>query len=246
MANRISHMNTWIGEQYREVIGPDGKWNWKTHLADSHMDFPRTLKKPRKIFVGSMTDIFLHSQSTDGRQDIVRLFNTFRHNPQHTFQILTKRPHEAKLFSDYMLKYGPLVGIPWSLPNVWLGVTVCNQEEANVKIPILLDTPAAVRFISVEPMLGKIDLEYMPTDRGIYNALTGVITNPDIDFKRDHLDWIIVGGETGPGARLLKWEWVYNLLGQAQSANIPFFFKSWGKLKIEPNQIDTFKQFPNG
>jgi protein gp37 len=244
MANRISHMDTWTGEQYRNVIDIDGKWNWETHLADSHMDFPRTLKKPRKIFVGSMTDIFLHSQTPDGRKDVVRLFNTFRHNHIHTFQILTKRPHEMKLFMDYMKKYGKMAGIPIPLPNVWLGVTVCNQEEADFKIPILLHTPAAKRFISVEPMLGPIDLSgyYFKRANGDYPF--PYIPEKDRTKVVNLLDWIICGAETGPGARLIKWEWVYSLLGQAQSSNIPFFFKSWGKLKIEPNQIDTFKQFP--
>jgi protein gp37 len=222
MANRISHMNSWIGEQYRNVIGSDGKWNWDTHLADSHMDLPR-IKKPKRIFVGSMTDIFLHSQSKQGREDVVSLFSVMAQNPQHTFQILTKRPVEMKIFIDYLTNKEGFIG--WPLPNVWLGVTVCNQEEADFKIPILLDTPAAIRFISVEPMLGPVDIDYHLPNK---------------------LDWIICGAETGPGARLIKYEWVYNLLGQAQSANIPFFFKKWGKFKIAPNQIDTFKEFPNG
>jgi protein gp37 len=234
MANRIAHMNNYAGEMYRNVIGPDGKWNWETHLADSHMDYPYKLKKPKKIFVGSMTDIFLHSQSKQGRLDVVRLFSIMAKNPQHTFQILTKRPVEMKIFMDEakndimhpLFQETKNIFLRWPLPNVWLGVTVCNQEEANFKIPILLDTPAAVRFVSIEPMLGPISL---------LEAAEHYIVN---------IDWVICGAETGPGARLIKWEWVYGLLGDIQDFEIPFFFKSWGKLKIEPNQIDTFKQFP--
>jgi protein gp37 len=242
MANRISHMNSWIGEQYREVIGSDGKWNGCTMLVDTWMDFPNKYKKPKRIFVGSMTDIFLHSQSKYGRADVVRMFSIMAKNPQHTFQILTKRPAQMKIFMDSLGEDKNFNH--YSLPNVWLGVTVCNQEEANFKIPILLDIPAAVRFVSIEPMLGPIDLVYIPDGEWTMNALTGISSHPKGTITHDKLDWIICGAETGPGARPIKYEWVYNLLGQAQSANIPFFFKKWGKLKIAPNQIDTFKQFP--
>lgn len=227
MANRIAHMNNYAGEMYRNVIGLDGKWNWETHLADSHMDFPRTLKKPRKIFVGSMTDLFFHSQTAEGRVDITRLFSVFAQNPKHIFQILTKRPIEMKLFlnalkdiseskviSDYSWK--------WPLPNVWLGVTVCNQEEADFKIPILLDTPAAKRFVSCEPLLSSIHIP--------------------VGTKK--IDQLIVGGETGPGARLLKEEWVHDLWEQAIDQGICFFFKSWGKLNASNRIIESFKQFP--
>jgi protein gp37 len=223
MANRISHMNSWIGEQYREVIDIEGKWNWNTHVADSHMDFPRTLKKPRKIFVGSMTDIFLHSQSKQGMEDVARLFSVFAQNPQHTFQILTKRPHAMKIFFDnYTVGVVNFLknGVSY-LPNVWLGTTVCNQKEADFNIPILLDTPAAKRFISVEPMLGPI----------VYNL--------------DRLDWVIIGGETGQSARPLQHSWVQSLVKQAQLCKIPVFFKKWGTgSKIVDSQIESLKQFP--
>lgn len=200
MAKRISHMDTWIGEQYRNVIGADGKWNWETHVADSHMDFPK-IKKPKRVFVGSMTDIFLHSQSKEGRLDVIRLFSVMAAHPQHTFQVLTKRPVEMKLFIDSYSDYTP--------PNVWLGVTVCNQEEANFKIPILLDTQAAKRFISVEPMLGPINLS-PALQKGIP-------------------DWVIVGGETGPKARPTYPEHIEKLWYECKKTlGIPFFFKSYG------------------
>ena len=247
MANRISHMDTWIGEQYREVIGLDGKWNWETHVADSHMDFPK-IKKPKRVFVGSMTDIFFHSQRAEGRVDITRLFSVFAQHPQHTFQILTKRPVEMNLFLKALRDITESKVLKdtwkWPLPNVWLGVTVCNQEEANFKIPILLDTPAAKRFISIEPMLGPIDLSYMPDKNWVMNAFTGISTYPTGSIIHNNLDWIIVGAETGQKARPIEHNWVAVLARQAQLNKIPLFFKSWGKNDIHDWRIEALKQFP--
>jgi protein gp37 len=251
-------METWAGEQYREVIGIDGKWNGKTRLVDTYMEYPNHFKRPKRIFVGSMTDLFLHSQSNQGRDDVERLFGVMAYHKQHTFQILTKRPAAMKIFSDHMETNGQL---KWPLSNVWLGVTVCNQDEANSKIPILLDTPAICRFISIEPMLGKIDLTYLPSEGNwIMNALTGISTSPQGTIEDHKLDWVICGGETGPGARIMMADWADKLLQDCRKRKIPFFFKSAGsnthskreiaglsmiqKLKDISYNIYDLKQFP--
>jgi protein gp37 len=228
MANRISHMDTWAGEQYREVIGADGQWNGRTHLADSWMDKPKKWKESKMIFVGSMTDLFYHSRTLEGTKDVLRLFETMALYPQHTFQILTKRPTEMRNFINY-LKYEHVFNT-WPLPNVWLGVTVCNQEEADFRIPLLLETAAIKRFVSCEPLLGPIKLP---------------------DKKEIDIDWLIVGGETGPGARELSAFWLANLWNQAKEHYIPFFFKSAGSngnsirdVRWRVGWIETYKQFP--
>jgi len=107
----------------------------------------------------------------------------------------------------------------WPLPNVWLGVTAENQEMADKRIPILLQIPAAVRFVSVEPMLGPVDLD----------SYLIVGTDHPGSIMRKGIDWVICGGETGPDARPVHPDWVRNLRDQCQASGVPFFFKQWGE-----------------
>jgi len=130
----------------------------------------------------------------------------------HTFIILTKRPERAKQFIC-SLDYQDW-GIPWK--NVWLGVTTENQQRAEERIPILLQIPAAVRFVSIEPMLGPIELRRAFGGEGPRHTYI------------EQVDWVICGGETGPGARPMHPRWVRSLRDQCQEAGVPFFFKSWG------------------
>ncbi len=136
--------------------------------------------------------------------------------PQHIFLILTKRPRR-------MLEFVKDVAVPnyGIVKNIWLGCTVCNQAEADEKIPILLQIPAAVRWVSIEPMMGPINLSW-ELDHPQRTALS-------------QLSWIVLGGETGPGARPMHPEWVRSVRDQCQAAGVPFFFKSWGEfLPIGP------------
>ena len=155
--------------------------------------------------------------------------------PQHTFMLLTKRPDRMKADVDW------LIAQDGDLPeNLWLGVTVCNQAEADAKIPLLLQTPATVRFVSVEPCLGPVDLGHLSWT-GIIgstadkNALTGKTWiqgncgESSQTLQGNRLDWVICGGETGPGARPMHPDWVRGLRDQCQGARVPFFFKSWGE-----------------
>ena len=147
---------------------------------------------------------------------------------QHTFQVLTKRPERM---ADFLGKY-----FPDPLPNVWLGVTVCNQAEAGTKIPVLLQTPAAVRFVSIEPMLGPMNFCLKGLMGQTWDTLRGGIAaeSSGLDIvtgyqATPHIDWVICGGETGPGARPMHPDWVRGLRDQCQQAGVPFFFKSWGE-----------------
>ena len=143
----------------------------------------------------------------------------------------------------------------WPLPNVWLGVTAENQEQADKRIPILLKTPAALRFVSIEPMLEEIYLsEYLNEQCGVCQSrYVGASYTKDDEYfclecdvthKYDllaKLDWVIVGGETGAGARPLRYQWVKDIQAQCETANVPFFFKKWGKLgQIYKTLIDGY------
>ena len=200
--------------------------------------------RPRRIFVNSMSDLF-HENVTDEMRD--KIFTVMALSPQHRFQVLTKRPKR-------MLEYlnGDWCGrlIPWLhqwqerpegwgvmletvngvLPNVWLGVTVENQQAADERIPLLLQTPAAVRFLSCEPLLGEVNLEELPSHSGIGRHLDALSTFRDkhADIKYG-IDWVIVGGESGPGARPMQQAWARSLRDQCESSRVPYFFKQWGE-----------------
>lgn len=171
---------------------------------------PVKWKEAKLIFTCSWSDWFIE-QADDWRDDA---WDVIRRTPQHTYQILTKRPERIPdhLPADW--------GAGW--PNVWLGVSVENQEYADKRIPLLLDAPAAVRFISAEPLLGAININaYLNTkfiDSGCY-AL------------HDMVDWVIVGGESGHGARPMRPDWARSLRDQCRAAGVPFFFKQVGGVR---------------
>ena len=216
-------------------------WTGKVAMApDETLLAPLRWKKPRMIFVNSMGDLF-HEAVPDAW--IERVFAVMALSPQHTFQVLTKRPERmteylndprtperigSSLFSRVLAPHFyrgfavMTLGLPTHqyitlpLPNVWLGTSVEDQKSANARIPHLLSTPAAVRFISAEPLLGPVDLRAVPipADDG-YDGAT--------------LDWVIVGGESGKGARPMHPDWVRSLRDQCGRENVPFFFKQWGE-----------------
>jgi protein gp37 len=159
------------------------------------LERPLGWKRPRRIFVNSMSDLFHPKVPVDF---ISRAFDVMGKADHHTFQILTKRPGR-------MASVLRRLRVP-PLPNAWLGTSVENQKWADVRIPMLLDTPAAVRFLSCEPLLGPLDL-------------TGYLGD---------VDWVIVGGESGPHARRMEPEWARSIRDQCASAGVAHFFKQWG------------------
>lgn len=189
--------------------GYDRKHPFDVTFHPDRLGAPRTWKTPSMIFVCSMGD-FYHELVDTNSQDCV--FSVMRATPQHTYQLLTKRPEIAR----EALMHHPLP------PNVWLGVTAENQECADKRIPILLDIPAAVRFVSVEPMLGPVDLwQWLGGERNI---------KPPHKYNGG-IDWVICGGETGPGARKMELQWARDLRDQCRNAGVPFFFKKVGQQK---------------
>lgn len=203
----------------------------------NRMGQPLSWQKPCDIFVCSMGDLF-HKEVCP--EDIDRVFSIIRRCPQHTFRLLSKRPDRMEAYireTGAAIARGFAAG-PWPLPNVQLGVTAENQPMLGKRIGYLLGTSAAVRFVSLEPLLGPVQLDHVDADSAghptmcFINALTGRHDDmgrpcPDVNS----LDWVIVGGETGPGARPMHPEWVRSLRDQCVAAGVPFFFKSWGDWK---------------
>jgi len=206
---------------------------------------PLRWKKPRKIFVNSMSDLF-HDDVPE--KFIAKVFAIMDLARQHTYMVLTKRPERAaKLLSDedfqfhvgwfqsqaireFGLPEPEEIG-PFPFKNVWIGVSVENQATADERIPLLLQAPAKVRFISAEPLLGPVDLSpWLGISRYEEGAAWARDTGSD-------LDWVIAGGESGPNARPMHPDWVRSLRDQCQTAGTKFFFKQWG---------EWTSQFPQG
>lgn len=192
------------------------------------LTIPYHWKKPRVIMCPSMGDLF-HDDVPQGF--IHSVFSTIDDCLQHTFIILTKRPERAR---DVLWNWT-------KLPNVVLGVSCSTQAEADHAIPILLSTPANRRIVSLEPLVGPVDLRevggvgYKRASDGVnrpllrYDALRGrEQCGPAIYEHGNKLDGVIVGGETGPGARPMHPDWVRSLRNQCEAAGVPFFFKQWG------------------
>lgn len=199
-------------------------------LHEDKLKDPFKWRKPQKVFVCSMGDI-MHEQVS--WRDVVTVFDVIKANPQHIFMILTKRPEGLA----YFRLNGPLVGSE-PLPNLWLGVTAENQRTADERIPILLQIPAAVRFVSVEPMLGPVDIAYW------LNGAPEQYAPDRWQQTYPPLDWVIVGGETGPGARPMHPEWVRSLRDQCVNARVPFFFKQWGEwTTVYPQQLSMANRY---
>jgi protein gp37 len=188
------------------------------------LDDPLRWKKPRRVFVNSMSDLFHKDVPFEF---ILRAWMMMAHTSQHTYLILTKRPERMRQFiTDWLpgawgLATTSLQLLDRPIPNIWLGVSAETQNEADARIPILLQTPAAVRFVSVEPMLGEVNL--IP-------YLLPIGYNWDYDRRGPaRINWVICGGESGPGARPLHPDWVRGVRDACQDAGVPFFFKQWGE-----------------
>ncbi|EGJ50276.1 phage Gp37/Gp68 family protein [Desulfocurvibacter africanus] len=223
------------------------RWAGITRLVEDALDQPLRWKRPRRIFVCSMGDLF---HETVQEEWLDRVFAVMDRARRHTFLVLTKRPARmleyitsrrqtpaftGRNFAFLMGARSPASGapahVPWPLPNVWLGVTAENQKRADERVPLLLNTPAAVRFVSVEPMLEDVDLTRIRLGDAVsYDALRGIKLAPGAEMHQQaKLDWVICGGETGPGARPMHPDWARSLRDQCVAAEVPFFFKQWGE-----------------
>lgn len=187
------------------------RWTGEVRFLSERLEEPLHWKKPRRIFVCDMGDLFHEGVKPEWLHQVLRVIFEC---PQHTFQILTKRAKRMRELMDGKDGEGRVFGA-WPFRNVWLGVSVENQHFADERIPLLLDTPASVHFISAEPLLGPVNLHF--------------------EWLRPGVDWLICGGESGPNARPMHPDWARALRDQCVTAGVPFFFKQWGEW-VDPQQ----------
>jgi protein gp37 len=234
----------------------DAKGHIPIVLHADRLDTPLHWKKPRRVFVNSLSDLF-HNDIPDAFID--RVFAVMALTPQHTYQILTKRAERMRAYlrewgHDLSWRLMPIIdrivesqdmgymrrlhrsavargrANAGPLANVWLGVSVENQRFADERIPLLLQTPAAIRFISAEPLLGPVDLTSLDPD-GDYarikaHGFSAIWKNNAIG--RPWLDWVIVGGESGPGSRPFDIAWARSIVQQCKVAGVACFVKQLG------------------
>ena len=212
-------------------------WTGEVRFNEQWLDQPLKWARPRNIFVCAHGDLF-HESVPDSWIDVV--FAVMALAPQHTFQVLTKR---AKRMRDYCVKTSrrtinghiwAMRGrdaelMTWPLPNVWLGVSAERQQEADERIPHLLAAPAGVRFVSLEPLLGPIDLTrirvQLEGESWMQRSALHARDNLNLGQDERRLDWVIVGGESGRDARPMKPAWARALRDQCAEYAAPFFFK---------------------
>ncbi len=261
-----------FAERWRGIKGHPFEQGFDLRIVPEKLDQPLRWKKPRKIFVNSMSDLF-HEDIPN--EYIAAVFGVMAACPKHTFQVLTKRAARLPEFFRWLERPTVLVTQPWSprlhcaveadklgikvgtvadprawpLPNVHLGVSAENQETADERIPYLLRTPAAVRWVSAEPLLGPIDFTRLtlleprpPHGPGVYlNALTGHVAGPD-DVLDTRLSWVVVGGESGNGARPCDLAWIRSVVEQCKAAGMSAFVKQLGaNLRWDPDGEQWWK-----
>lgn len=177
-----------------------------------------------RVFCGSMCDVFENHPTANGLRG--RLFNLIAGTPHLDWLLLTKRPENISLSNEWLQQHR----------NVWLGVTAEDQQRADERIPLLLQHGAAVRFVSVEPMLGAVDLSKWLNPDGAKQLRRWLFP----EFDRSLLDWVICGGESGPRARPMDLDWVRALRDQCVAAGVPFFFKQMkvGKQVVSIPELD--------
>lgn len=224
MAARFSDPGMW-GHGFADRDRSGSKWTGKVELIPEKLTEPLRWKKPRRVFVNSMSDLFHEELSFE---DIDRVFRVMQQAKEHTFQVLTKRPERALEFLTKHVSV-PWGGFQWGVDtgrNVHIGVSVENQQAADERIPLLLQIPAAVRFLSVEPLLGPVDLN------GVW-GYPGSADSEQLDSWP--IQWVIVGGESGHNARPCNAGWIRSIVHQCQIARVPVFVKQLGSNVVTRN-----------
>jgi protein gp37 len=248
---RLQHHPSRAGLTRMTKTGP--VWTGEVRFNEAWLTEPLRWKRPRRIFVCAHGDLF-HEDVPD--EWIDRVFAVMALAPHHQFQVLTKRsarmrewmsragvagngrsyPGHTILAAMDGLSRAKWPDLLWPLPNVWLGVSVEDQARADERVPDLLATPAAVRWLSCEPLLGPVDLEQwlicpnardgllMDPSTGQYECCAGC----DWTGLIGGLDWVVAGGESGAGARPMHPDWARSLRDQCTAAGVPFLFKQWG------------------
>jgi protein gp37 len=216
-------------------------------LHEEVLEQPLRWRKPRRVFVNSMSDLF-HDEVP--LEYIARVWDVMVRCPQHTFEVLTKRPERMVTAlgpngTGFYAADGP---VPCPQPNVWLGVSIENRRFV-ARADLLRATPAAVRFVSAEPLLGPlVPHSYVPGVLASWPERGHQVLREDGGLRLHDIDWLIVGGESGPHARPIDPIWVRDLLSEAKAAGTAFFFKQWGGRtpKAGGRELDgrTWSEFP--
>lgn len=233
-------------KQYADVIGPYGQWTGRLGYDENALEQPFHWKKPRKIFICSMGDLFHEKVPFEFIQEV---FDIIKQCPHHIFQILTKRPLRMAQYITAWEDY------PYP-PNLWLGTSISTQDDADKNIPILFQIPAAVRFISLEPLLpGRLQLYpcYLP----IYEHTGKPCHIEKSGYHRTQqkclIDWVIIGCESGPKARLCSLDDIDFVIDQCRAAEVPIFLKQIplnGRCEKDPKkwpskyQSEDLRQYP--
>lgn len=241
MSHRLSQ-NPMIGEKYAgtttKTAGGKANFTGQINLHHDLVFEPLRWKKPAMVFVNSMSDLFHEGIPFDF---IEKVFDTMIEANWHTFQVLTKRPERALAFfreNSRYNKYG-------YKRNIWLGVSVENQAAADVRIPLLLKLHTFTRFLSCEPLLSPVDFTKLvpPVGTRFKCSYCGDYSQIALENCKGcgkkgghcgsfaHIDWVIVGGESGPGARPIHPDWVRSLRDQCAAHDVSFFFKQWGEFE---------------
>lgn len=262
--DELSLGTPWVGSAGRLTKNSNAGpvWTGAIRFVERRLTDPLRWKRPRMIFVNSMGDLF-HESIPDGWID--KVFAVMALAPQHTFQVLTKRAERMREYitatdrrydicqvidamipmrtdasraaKDRVAKTAGDTRMMAGLPNVWLGVSCERQQEADERIPHLLQTPAAIRFVSAEPLLGPIQFHSIPARAEkpspyydlTYSGGPGLFDNQGRRISDHRIDWIIVGGESGPHARPMHPQWARDIRDQCDAADVAFFFKQWGE-----------------
>jgi protein gp37 len=224
-AKRTGQAQLWNGERRRTSVANWAKplkWNAALNMTGQR----------QRVFCASLADVFDNQADPLWRAD---LFLLIKATPNLDWLLLTKRPQNIRkmLPADWREGY----------PNVWLGTTCENQEEADRRIPELLANPARIHFLSCEPLLGPIDFSMILVEHPAYenyapaylDALSGEVFDAGGSSleQRDGIDWVIAGGESGPGARTMHPDWLISLRDQCAAAGVAFFFKQWGEFEVD-------------
>ena len=199
-------------------------------IHPERLELPKRWTKPRKIFVNSMSDLFHDDVPIDF---IEKVYQMMSECPQHTFQILTKRAKRmSEIYASWTIR-SDMRGLFSTLSNVWVGVSVENQETFDERVPLLLDTGAKVKWLSMEPLLGRVEI----FDREAFDCLPSYLKWQGKDCVA--LDWVVIGGESGPKARAMNPEWVRIIIEDCERLNIPVMFKQWGEWAPDEEGVPT-------
>lgn len=233
-AERFVHRGLAAQHRGLTIAGDGGKgprWTGDVRLVPERLGEPLRWKKAQRVFVNSLSDLFHENVAFE---TIAAVFGVMEACPHLTFQVLTKRPRRAREFCAWVKRESGRLHPSdrpraFPLPNLWLGVSVEDQRTADERIPVLLELPAALHFVSYEPALGPVDFGRYVSGRERVHG----VASPSVGHRIvDRLGWIIVGGESGPGARPFDLAWARSTIEQCRTARVACFVKQLGARPI--------------